>query len=163
MSTLIRWNPVRDMVTFRRQMDRLFDNFMDESMAGRLENQSWGLALDIAENDNAFIVKASVPGVKPEDLDISLNDNTLTIRGEVKSDETIEEGQYHVRERRFGSFTRTLTLPRTVNRDAIDANYEDGVLTLNIPKSEEVQPRRITVNSGRNGQNGQNVLEGETA
>ena len=80
MSTLIRWNPVRDMVSFRRQMDRLFDNFMDESMAGRLENQSWGLALDIAENDNAFIVKASVPGVKPEDLDISLNDNSMTIR-----------------------------------------------------------------------------------
>lgn len=160
MTTLIRWNPVRDIVSIRRQMDRLFDTFMDETLADRLDTQTWGLALDIAEKDDAFIVKASVPGVKPEDLDVSLNDNTLTIRGEVKSDETIEEGQYHVRERRYGHFTRTLTLPRTVNRDAIDASYENGVLTLHIPKSEEVQPRRITVKTAQNGHH--KVIEGET-
>lgn len=150
MTTLVRWNPVRDMLRMRNEVDRLFDDFVGQSMGGRYEDTTWGLALDIAELDNSFVVKASIPGVLPEDLDITVNDNTLTIRGEVKSDETIEEGRYHVRERRYGAFSRSLMLPRTVSRESIEANYENGVLTLTLPKAEEVQPKRISIKT--NGQ-----------
>lgn len=113
---------------------------------------NWGLALDVAENDDAFVVTASVPGMKPDDLDITITDNVLTIKGEYKADETIEEEQYHIRERRYGSFGRSITLPVAVNADEVDANYENGVLILTVPKAEEVKPRRITVKVHSNGQ-----------
>lgn len=155
--TLIRWNPTRDMMSLRREMDRLFNDFMTDTPGSRYDNPTWGLAVDIAENDNAFVVKASVPGVDPDDLEITINENTLTIRGEVQEDDSFEEGQYHVRERRYGAFSRSMTLPRSVNRDAIDANYESGVLTLTLPKTEDVMPKRINVKAhkvieaGKNG------------
>lgn len=160
MATLVRWNPVRDMWRMRRDMDRLFDEFMTQTPGDRYEDASWGLALDIAEKTDAFVVKASIPGVAPEDLDITVNDNMLVIRGEVKSDETIDEGEYHVRERRYGSFARSMTLPRTVNRNEIAANYVNGVLTLTLPKSEEVQPKKIAVKVEADGQK---VIEAQTA
>jgi len=143
--TLIRWNPTRDMMNLRREMDRLFNDFMTDTPGNRFETPSWGLALDVAENDNSFVVKASVPGVEPDDLDVTINENTLTIRGEVHVDETFDEGQYHVRERRFGTFSRSMTLPRTVDREAIDADYHNGVLTLTLPKTEDLQPRKISI------------------
>jgi HSP20 family protein len=148
------------MWRMRRDMDRLFDEFMTQGGNDRYEDASWGLALDIAEKNDAFVVKASIPGVLPEDLDITVNDNMLVIRGEVKSDETIDEGEYHVRERRYGSFARSMTLPRTVNRNEIAANYVNGVLTLTLPKSEEVQPKRIAVKVEADGQQ---VIEAQTA
>ncbi len=160
MATLVRWNPVRDMWRMRRDMDRLFDEYVTQPAGDRYEDASWGLALDVAEKDDAFIVKASIPGVQPEDLDITVNDNMLVIRGEVKSDETINEGEYHVRERRHGSFARSMTLPRSVNRNEIAANYVNGVLTLTLPKSEEVQPKRIAVSVEGNGHK---VIEGQPA
>jgi HSP20 family protein len=158
MSTIVRWNPIRELVNLRNEMDRLFDDFAGQSLTERYQPTTWGLALDIAEDDKGFIVKASVPGVQPEDLDITVEDNILTIKGEAKSDETIDEGQYHVRERRYGSFSRSMTLPRTVKAEAIEAHYEHGVLTLAIPKAEEVQPKRISIKT-----NGQKVLEGNVS
>lgn len=152
--TLIRWNPTRDMMNLRREMDRLFNDFMTDTPGTRFETPNWGLALDVAENENTFVVKASVPGVNPDDLDVTINENTLTIRGEVQADETFEEGQYHVRERRFGTFSRSMTLPRTVDREAINADYTDGVLTLTLPKTEDLQPRRINIKA-----NGSKVIE----
>lgn len=152
--TLIRWNPTRDMMNLRREMDRLFNDFMTDTPGSRYENPSWGLALDVAENDSAFVVKASVPGVKRDDLDVTINENTLTIRGEVQADDSFEEGQYHVRERRYGTFSRSMTLPRTIDREAIDADYDNGVLTLTLPKTEELQPRRINIKAG-----GEKVIE----
>jgi HSP20 family protein len=90
--------------------------------------------------------------MKPDDLDITITNNVLTIKGEYKSDETIEEEQYHLRERRYGSFGRSISLPVTVDADAVDAQYEDGVLTLTVPKMEEAKPRRIAVKTHSNGQ-----------
>ena len=124
MTTIVRWNPVRDMLRMRYDVDRLFDEFGGRTAPNRFEGSSWGLALDIAEKEDAFVVKASIPGVNPEDVDITINENTLTIQGQVKSDETIEEGQYHVRERRYGSFSRNLLLPKTVSRKEIEADYQ---------------------------------------
>jgi HSP20 family protein len=152
MASLVRWNPMREMVSLRDEMNRLFERaFDDVPLAQWPTSANWGLAVDVAENDDAFIVKASVPGINPDDLDIAISDNVLTIKGEYKSDETVNEEKYHIRERRYGSFGRSISLPMAVNADSVEANYESGVLTLTVPKAEEVKPRRITVNVTKNG------------
>ncbi|MBK7219446.1 MAG: Hsp20/alpha crystallin family protein [Candidatus Promineofilum sp.] len=106
---------------------------------------SWGLALDVAEKGEVFTVKASLPGISPDDLNVTLEDNVLTIQGETKEDETIEENSYHIRERRYGSFSRSVRFPVPVEGDKVEAEYENGVLTLTIPKAEAVKPKRIAV------------------
>jgi HSP20 family protein len=144
---------MREMMSLRDEMDRLIEQTFSGGSLGPWQSAtSWGLALDVAENEDAFIVTASVPGQKPDDLDITITDNVLTIKGEYKVDETIDEEQYHIRERRFGSFGRSITLPVAVNADEVDADYENGVLTLTVPKAEEVKPRRIEVKVHGNGQ-----------
>jgi HSP20 family protein len=140
------------MMSLRDDMNRLIEQtFNGGSLLDWQPSANWGLPLDVSENDDAFIVTASVPGMNPDDLDITISDNVLTIKGEYKADETIKDEQYHIRERRYGSFGRSITLPVTVNADDVSANYEDGILTLTVPKAEEVKPRRIAVKVHSNG------------
>jgi HSP20 family protein len=145
MTALTRWDPYRELATMRSMMDRLMDE--DVFRLPRLwERQNeFGLALDVAEKSDAYIVKASVPGVAPEDVEITLSDNVLTIKGEMKEDREIKEETYHLRERRFGQFTRSVTLPMPVNADKIEAVNENGVLTLTLPKAESTKPKKIEV------------------
>lgn len=152
MAQLTRWDPFREMMTLRTAMDRLFNDTF--SPTGLFDSTTWSLALDVAEKDNQFVVQAAIPGINPDDLDISLSDNVLTIKGETKAETESDEGQYHLRERRFGSFCRSVQLPTSVEADAVDASYKDGVLTLNIPKAEAVKPRKISVRSPK-------MIEGE--
>ncbi|MBN1536153.1 MAG: Hsp20/alpha crystallin family protein [Anaerolineales bacterium] len=147
MNSLIRWDPFREMYAMRRNIDRLFDDFINEEPGEWKRQLSWDLALDVVENKDDFVVKASLPGIKPDDLDITYTENTLTIKGETKEEKEKEEARYHIRERRYGSFTRSITLPRGVRGESIEASYEDGVLTLRLPKSEEIKPKRIAVHS----------------
>lgn len=152
MTRIVRWDPFRDMLAMRTQMDRIMDEWLKESNGA--ENSENGqstlrLALDVRENENAFVVKASVPGIHPEDLEINFNDNTLTIQGETKDEHIDENERYHLRERRFGRFVRSMTLPVAVNADSIDAHYENGVLTLTLPKAEETKPRKINVRNSQ--------------
>ena len=145
MRMMIRRDPIfREMAAWRNAMDRLFDE-MVENRGYWDQPTAWALALDVAEKDDAFIVKASIPGINPDDLEITLTDNVLTIKGEVKENKEFEEAQWHLRERRYGAFQRSITLPTPVDANAIEATYEDGVLTLNVPKVEEVKPKRIEV------------------
>ena len=151
MAALTRWDPYRELATMRSMMDRL----MDED-AFRLQRQGersneFGLALDVDEKNDAYIVKASVPGVAPEDVEVTLSDNVLTIKGEMKEDKEIKEETYHVRERRFGQFVRSVTLPMPVSADKIEAINENGVLTLTLPKAESTKPKRIDVKKLVNG------------
>lgn len=139
---LTRWDPFQEMLNLRRTVDRLFDNAASDN---EWQPMQWGLAVDVVENKDDFIVKASVPGINPDDLDVSYTDDTLTIKGELKSDNEIKENQYHLRERRYGTFTRSVTLPVKIKGDAIEAGYKDGVLTLRLPKSDEVKPKRIAI------------------
>jgi len=125
------------------EVDRLFTPTMRRTRWAA--PTSLGLAIDVGENEEGYIVKAAVPGVSSDDLDITLEDGVLTIKGEVKADENIDNDQYHVRERRYGSFSRSVRFPVAVNAEAIEATYENGILTLNIPKAEEVKPKRIAV------------------
>lgn len=146
MNTLTRWDPFREMETFRETMDRMFD----EPWRGRpglwlQRSEGFPLALDVAEDDTDYIVKASMPGVDPDQVEITLTDNVLTIKGETKSDQDTDEKNYHVRERRFGSFMRSVTLPVPVDADKVEATHENGVLTLRLPKAEAAKPKRISV------------------
>mgnify|MGYP003573896616 CR=1 FL=1 len=152
MTRLVRWNPMQDMMSLRNEMNRLFEQaFEDMPLSQWQPSTNWGLAVDVSENDEAFVVTASVPGVNPDDIEITISDNVLTIKGEFKVDETVEDEKYHLRERRYGSFGRSLTLPVAVNAEDVDANYENGVLRLEVPKAEEVKPRRIQIQTQTNG------------
>ena len=139
---LTRWDPFQGMINLRSAVDRLFDTSFGP---GDHQPTSWGLALDVIEKEGEFLVKASVPGINPDDLDITFTDNILTIKGETKSEEEKNEGAYHLRERRYGSFSRSVTLGSKITADKIQADYDNGVLTLHLPKAEEVKPKRISI------------------
>ena len=141
---LTRWDPLREMMGLRRAMDRLFDSAMVGAPSWEGTSR-WELALDVSESDDAYQVKASLPGIDPEDIDITYNANTLTIKGEIKEEKEVEEARYHVRERRFGSFSRSISLPSAIDASGIQANYDKGVLKLNLPKAEEAKPKRIEI------------------
>ncbi len=149
MNAVIRRNPVREMLTFRNALDRMFDDsFFAPFKSGDLVD--WGLPLDVMEKDDNFIVKASIPGINPADLEITLENDVLTLKGETKSETDEQTERYHLRERRVGRFGRAITFPVRVNGEAVNADYKDGVLTLTVPKAEEVKPRRINININGN-------------
>ena len=151
---LTRWDPFRDMLSMRRAMDRIFDRALEPSWS---EAPMWDLALDVVENKDDFLVKASLPGINPDDLEITYTDNVLTIKGETKEDNNVKDEQYHLRERRYGMFSRSISLPNQVKADAIQASYDAGVLTLKLPKIEAVKPKRISINVG-----GSKMIEGKS-
>lgn len=148
MSKIVRWDPMRDAVDLFNEFDRMLDvPRMRAAMSNRLSDDAspWGLAVDVMESEDHYIVEASVPGISPDDLNITIEDNVLTISGESTTENTVDEPTYHLRERRFGKFSRSLRFPTLVNADAITANVENGVLKLEVPKAEEVKPKRITI------------------
>ena len=147
MSRIVRWDPFREMVSVRTQMDQLVGELQREptGLESNGDRDHIRLALDVSEDDHNYRVKASLPGIDPADLDISFSENTLTIQGETEAESVNENAKWHLRERRFGRFMRSITVPAAVNADDISADYEDGVLTLTLPKTEDLKPRRITV------------------
>jgi HSP20 family protein len=156
MSRIVRWDPIREVASMRNQMDRLMADVFNAPAAWQNDEYAgyMRLALDVSENDESYTVHASVPGMNADDLDISFTENTLTIKGESKDERVDENEKWHLRERRFGSFMRSISLPTMVNAYAIEAHFENGVLTLTLPKAEEVKPRRISIKA-----NGQKVVE----
>jgi HSP20 family protein len=145
------------MLSMRNQMDRFFTDWMGET--GEMGEGRGGFSLrplmDVSETDNAYMVQVSLPGIRPEDLDISVQNNTLTIRGEMKREEERQGERWHLQERHFGQFQRTITLPNNVDSNQVGAQYENGVLTLTLPKSEEAKPRKISVRGNGQRQQGQ--------
>lgn len=146
MSTLMRWDPFRELTTMRNLVDRMMDESIREgSSTWPSEGRVTPLALDLIEDEDAFTVKASLPGIDPDDVEITLSDNVLTLKGETKAEKDVEEKNYRLRERRFGSFARSVSLPVPIDSDNVEATHENGVLTLRLPKSEEVKPKKISV------------------
>ena len=146
MANLVRWEPFRDLVSLQEAMNRLFEESFVQSRGGWPASVGMeSLAVDMYETDDAIIVKTAVPGVKPEDLDVSIVGDTLTIRGETKAEGEIKKENYIRRERRYGSFCRSLALPLPVMVDEAEAEFENGILTLTLPKAEEVKPKAIKV------------------
>jgi len=157
--TIVRWEPLRELSSLQTDMNRLFNAMFDAPAGGGQTGQMrrWTPAMDLAETEDAFVLRADLPGVSQEDVSIELEDTVLTVSGERKADhETKGEGFYRV-ERSFGSFSRSLTLPKGVDPEAISASFTDGVLEVRIPKPEERKPRRISINGE------QRELEAETA
>jgi len=146
MSTLNRWEPFRSNAGLESQVNRMFHELFGRSQESNLT--TWAPAVDIFENEHELTVKADLPDVKPEDLDIRVENNILTIRGERKFEKKVDEKNYLRVERSYGSFARSFSLANTVNSEAIKADYKDGVLTLTIPKREEAKPKQIKVNVG---------------
>ena len=147
MANLIRRDPFDEMVSWNRAMNRMFDRFYGDEGSEFGDRFNLHMPLDVIENDNEFVVKADIAGIDPEEVEITYTNNTLTLKGEVKDER--EEGQensrYHVRERRYGSFVRSISMPGTIDVENIKADSEHGVLVLHLPKKEEVKPKRIEV------------------
>ena len=143
---LVRWEPWSDLVSLREAMDRLFEESVVRPHAGWLAPLGNGsLAVDMYETDDEVVVKTAVPGIKSEDIDVSITGDVLTIKGETKAEEKVEKANYIRQERRYGAFSRSLTLPSTVVADKATAEFENGILTLTLPKAEEVKPKTIKI------------------
>ncbi len=146
MANIVRWEPFRDMMTLRDAVDRMFE----EGMLRAPVPFAWGegsLAVDMYETDESVVLKTSIPGVSAEDISISVTGDTVTVKAETREEEEIKRENYLRRERRYGSYCRSVSLPGGLEADKAEADYTDGVLTLVFPKAEEVKPKSITVKS----------------
>jgi len=139
------WDPFREMVSLHDAMSSLLQDSYVRPGGKLADGGPAMLPLDISENENEFIVKASLPGVKPDDVQITAHGDTLTIRGQIKAEEEKKDENYHLRERRFGRFQSTVKLSSPIRADQAQARFEDGVLTLTLPKAEEAKPKQIKV------------------
>jgi HSP20 family protein len=145
MKAMSRWEPFRGATALQDQVNRLFNGVFER--AGEESSlTAWAPAVDIYETEHELVVKTDLPEVDPKDLDIRVENNILTIRGERKFEKKVNEENYLRVERAYGSFARSFTLANTVNSEAIKADYQNGVLTLTIPKKEEAKPKQIKVN-----------------
>jgi HSP20 family protein len=138
--------PFREFERMRRDMDRLWDSFFEGGLRRRTEEGGeWLPSLDVSETKNELVVKAEVPGMDPKDIDISLSDGMLTIKGEKKQEKEEKEADYHLVERSYGSFTRSVQLPKEVQSEKINASYKNGILKITLPKSEEAKKKEIKI------------------
>ena len=145
MTTIIRWEPFRNLSQLHEQMSRLFEDAVFRPRAESPALTAWAPAVDIYETEEELVVKADLPDINEKDLDVRVENNTLTIRGERKFENKVAEDNYLRLERAYGSFTRSFSLPSTVNTEAIKAEYRHGVLTVRMPKREESKPKQIRV------------------
>ena len=146
--TIVRWDPLRNVATLQDRINRMFN----EAFAGSTDFEdevgmsAWRPAVDIFDIDNTIVIKAELPGIKKDDISIDVKGNVLIIKGERFFDKKIKEENYYRKERSFGKFQRSFTLPEVVNPEAIKANFKNGVLEIEIPKPEEKKPKQININ-----------------
>ena len=143
--TMMRWDPYREMMGLRQAMDRLFDDTFLWPARSQYEMAGGNLPLDIYQTKDDVVVKAALPGMKPEDVDVTITGDTLTIKGEHKEDKEVKEADYIRREHRYGSFNRTVAVPVSIQSDKAQAVFENGILTLMLPKAEAVKPKQIRI------------------
>ena len=154
MTTMMRWDPFQDLRSAQDEMAQMSPmlahalGLHTQQGTARTMATAWAPALDISERKDAYLVTVELPGLKPEDLDITMEDGLLTIQGERQFTSESSEQQYHRVERRYGTFRRSITLPAHVTADGIQASSEDGVLQILVPKAEEAKPTRIQVHPG---------------
>jgi HSP20 family protein len=145
--TIVRWEPLREMSSLQTEMNRLFNTMFESPTVGTGGTRRWTPAMDLVETEDHFVLRADLPGMREEDVAIELEDNVLTVSGERKADhEENGEGFYRV-ERAFGSFSRSLTLPRGIDAEAVNAGFTNGVLEVRIPKPEQRKPRKIAIST----------------
>lgn len=151
MSSITRWEPFRGLASLQEEVNRLFDSTFKAS-SGSSTLTAWAPAVDVFETENELVIKADLPDLAEKDIDVRVENNMLTIRGERKYDQTVKEESYLRLERSYGAFSRSFTLPSTVNTEGIQATYKDGVLKVELPKRAESKPKQVKVNvtNGRN-------------
>jgi HSP20 family protein len=153
---IIRWDPFREMTQVQNQFNRL----VDQMWGGRQE--SWLPAVDVFDRKDAVVLKAELAGMNPDDIEIEVEDNVLTIKGERKFEERVDDERYYRVERRYGNFQRSLALPQGVRPEEIAAAYDDGILTVTVPKAEEEKPKKIEVKATKAVEAKTSELEGAT-
>lgn len=151
MNSISRWDPFRGLSTLQDEVNRLFDSTVKGNSSSSTLT-AWAPAVDIYETENEVVVKADLPDVAEKDIDVRVENNTLTIRGERKFDQTVKEDNFLRVERAYGTFSRSFSLPNTVNTEGIQATYKDGVLKVELPKRAESKPKQVKINvtNGRN-------------
>lgn len=144
---LTKWDPFKDLVTLQDRMNRLFDESVRNVRPGdeALSSAIWSPAVDIYETEDEVVVKAELPEVNQKDIDVQIENNTLTLRGERKFNKETKKENFHRIERAYGSFSRSFTLPSTIDQERIRADYKDGILKISMPKREETKPKQIKV------------------
>jgi HSP20 family protein len=139
---ITKWDPFRDLLGLQNEMTRLFGRAYGEDAEG---SRSWAPPIDIYETTDAYKVVAELPGFSPDEVDVTVNEGTLTIKGERKFYDEVNEENFHRVERRFGAFQRLVSLPAQVDSEKVEASFEKGVLTVSIPKAELAKPRRVEI------------------
>ena len=147
---IVRWEPFRDLVSIQGRLNHLFDEAFRGATRPSGDGEEWSLgswapAVDIFEQDGHIVLKAELPGVDPKDVEVRVENNVLTLRGERKLDDEVQKENYHRVERAYGSFSRSFTLPTVVDTEKIKAEYRDGVLRVSLPKREEARPKQISI------------------
>ncbi len=142
---IVKYNPFRDLRAMQEQMNRLLDMAWNREVGEELREGIWQPPVDIYEDESTVVIKAEVPGVDQKEIDIRIEDNTLTIRGERKHSQEVKKENYHRVERFYGTFQRSFSLPHTINQEKVKATCEQGVLTITLPKREEKKPKQINV------------------
>ena len=146
---LVRWEPVHELNTIQGEINRLFNSFFDTPVsAGEGVGRRWLPAMDLVEADDHYVLRADLPGLSEEDVNIEVEDRVLTVSGERKATHEVAKDGFHRVERAFGTFSRSLTLPEGINPEAVEANFDRGVLEVRIPKPEERKPRKISIGAG---------------
>jgi len=148
MTVLTRWDPYRELSSLQDRMNRLFNASFGESRDEALTTSSFAPAVDVYEDEHNVTLKIEVPGIDEKDIDVRVENNTLTVHGERKIEQEEKEENYRRIERQYGSFTRTFTLPTTVDTESVSANYDKGVLKIKLAKKAEAKPKQIKVNVG---------------
>jgi HSP20 family protein len=147
--TIVRWEPFRDLMGLQDRMNRLFDESFRGIQRGNEDDWSlggsWAPLVDIYEHEGNIVLKAELPGLQPKDVDVRVENNVLTLRGQRLFNDEIKREQYHRVERAYGSFSRSFTLPSVVDTEKIRAEFKDGVLRLTLPKREEAKPKQIAI------------------
>jgi HSP20 family protein len=158
--TIVRWEPLREIGSLQSEMNRLFNTVFDAPSSGASGAvlRRWVPAMDLVESEDHFVMRADLPGMSEQDIEIELEEGTLTVSGERKAEHEEREEGFHRVERSFGSFSRSLTLPKGIDADAVSASFDRGVLEIRIPKPEARKPRRIAIAHG-----GQEAIEGREA
>jgi HSP20 family protein len=146
---IVRWEPLRELTTLQNEMNRLFGTVFDAPAQGNGGTlRRWMPAMDLVETADHFVLRADLPGMSEEDVNIEVEDRVLTVSGERKAEQTENKDGYHRVERAFGSFSRSLTLPEGVDAESVSASFDKGVLEVQIPKPEQRKPRKISIGVG---------------
>lgn len=146
--SIIRWDPAQDLMSLKQAMDKLLEDSVNRPGGFTIGLGGGGFPIDIIQSENYLIIKAALPGVKPEDVDISVTGEILTIKAERKEEGDFKDKEYIRKENQYGTISRKIPIPRSVEANKADATFDNGVLTLSIPKPEEEKPRRINIHGG---------------